>query len=126
MKKNIIIVATLLASFSMQANTVSNHTTAPLTINELESANVSVIVTTGNTPLNGATVSILQNNKEIGGAIADARGNVTIKLENYNGQAVDIRSSKNGFQTVILHGALLKNEQDVHLFERLAFMARRG
>ena len=25
-----------------------------------------------------------------------------------------------------LHGALLKNEQDVHLFERIAFMARRG
>ncbi|MCE8471864.1 ATP-binding protein, partial [Rhodovulum sulfidophilum] len=25
-----------------------------------------------------------------------------------------------------LHGALLKNEQDVQLFERLAFMARRG
>ena len=25
-----------------------------------------------------------------------------------------------------LHGALLKNEQDVHLFERLAFIARRG
>ncbi len=25
-----------------------------------------------------------------------------------------------------LHGALLKNEQDVHLFERLAFMHRRG
>jgi len=24
-----------------------------------------------------------------------------------------------------LHGALLKNEQDVHLFEKLAFMARR-
>jgi hypothetical protein len=25
-----------------------------------------------------------------------------------------------------LHGALLKNEQDVHLFERLAFLARRS
>jgi MoxR-like ATPase len=25
-----------------------------------------------------------------------------------------------------LHGALIKNEQDVHLFERLAFLARRG
>jgi MoxR-like ATPase len=24
-----------------------------------------------------------------------------------------------------LHGALLKNEQDIHLFERLAFLARR-
>ena len=24
-----------------------------------------------------------------------------------------------------LHGALIKNEQDVHLFERLAFMVRR-
>ena len=33
----------------------------------------------------------------------------------------------NDSKTVIppLHGALLKNEQDVHLFERLAFMARR-
>lgn len=33
--------------------------------------------------------------------------------------------SKDG-KTVIppLHGALLKNEQDVHLFERLIFMAR--
>ena len=32
-------------------------------------------------------------------------------------------------QTVVippLHGALLKNEQDVHLFERLAFLSRRG
>jgi hypothetical protein len=25
-----------------------------------------------------------------------------------------------------LHGALLKSEQDVHLFERLAFLHRRG
>ena len=25
-----------------------------------------------------------------------------------------------------LHGALLKNEQDVHLFERLVFMAAQG
>jgi len=24
-----------------------------------------------------------------------------------------------------LHGALLKNEQDIHMFERLAFLARR-
>jgi MoxR-like ATPase len=32
-------------------------------------------------------------------------------------------SSKNALPK--LHGALLKNEQDVHLFERLAFMARR-
>ena len=26
----------------------------------------------------------------------------------------------------IMHGALLKNEQDVHLFEQLVFMHRRG
>lgn len=36
----------------------------------------------------------------------------------------DLRADvKNALQK--LHGALLKNEQDVHLFERLAFMARR-
>jgi len=34
------------------------------------------------------------------------------------------RDSKNALPR--LHGALLKNEQDVHLFERLAFMARRA
>ncbi|MEM8572782.1 MAG: MoxR family ATPase [Pseudomonadota bacterium] len=39
-------------------------------------------------------------------------------------QAEDLRrETKNSLPK--LHGALLKNEQDVHLFERLAFMARR-
>jgi MoxR-like ATPase len=39
----------------------------------------------------------------------------------------EVLRSKDG-QMVIppLHGALLKNEQDVHLFERLAFLSRRG
>jgi MoxR-like ATPase len=39
----------------------------------------------------------------------------------------EVLRSKEG-QMVIppLHGALLKNEQDVHLFERLAFLSRRG
>jgi len=34
----------------------------------------------------------------------------------------------NDRKTIIppLHGALLKNEQDVHLFERLVFMARQN
>ncbi|MEX3011565.1 AAA family ATPase [Hoeflea sp. TYP-13] len=39
-------------------------------------------------------------------------------------EPADLRgSAKNALPK--LHGALLKNEQDVHLFERLAFMARR-
>jgi len=39
---------------------------------------------------------------------------------------LDVLKSKDP-KTIIppLHGALLKNEQDVHLFERLAFMNRR-
>jgi MoxR-like ATPase len=39
--------------------------------------------------------------------------------------AADLRG-RSGDALPRLHGALLKNEQDVHLFERLAFMARRG
>ena len=35
----------------------------------------------------------------------------------------DLRAAANALTR--LHGALLKNEQDVHLFERLAFPARR-
>jgi MoxR-like ATPase len=37
-----------------------------------------------------------------------------------------LRSGDNKQTIPPLHGALLKNEQDIHLFERLAFMARRG
>jgi MoxR-like ATPase len=37
-----------------------------------------------------------------------------------------LRSSDRKVVVPPLHGALLKNEQDVHLFERVAFMARAG
>jgi MoxR-like ATPase len=37
-----------------------------------------------------------------------------------------LRSTEKSVVIPPLHGALLKNEQDVHLFERLAFMSRRG
>ena len=37
-----------------------------------------------------------------------------------------LHSQDNGKIIPPLHGALLKNEQDVHLFERLVFMARRN
>jgi MoxR-like ATPase len=37
-----------------------------------------------------------------------------------------LRSTDSQLVIPPLHGALLKNEQDVHLFERLAFMSRRG
>ncbi|MDH3263533.1 MAG: MoxR family ATPase [Paracoccaceae bacterium] len=40
-------------------------------------------------------------------------------------QPEDLRADPKGALPK-LHGALLKNEQDVHLFERLAFMARAG
>jgi hypothetical protein len=36
-----------------------------------------------------------------------------------------LRSNDAGKLIPPLHGALLKNEQDVQLFERLAFMSRR-
>ena len=37
----------------------------------------------------------------------------------------DLRAAAAANALTRLHGALLKNEQDVHLFERLAFPARR-
>jgi MoxR-like ATPase len=40
--------------------------------------------------------------------------------------AETLRSKETHLVIPPLHGALLKNEQDVHLFERLAFLARRG
>jgi hypothetical protein len=37
-----------------------------------------------------------------------------------------LRSQDNKKIIPPLHGALLKNEQDVHLFEKLVFMTRQG
>jgi hypothetical protein len=37
-----------------------------------------------------------------------------------------LRSNEKQVVIPPLYGALLKNEQDVHLFERLAFLSRRG
>ena len=37
-----------------------------------------------------------------------------------------LRSNEKQIVIPPLYGALLKNEQDVHLFERLAFLSRRG
>ena len=50
-----------------------------------------------------------------------------LKLLMIEDLAPEVLRSKD--QTVVippLHGALLKNEQDVHLFDRLAFLSRRG
>ncbi|ROO27768.1 ATPase AAA [Salinisphaera orenii MK-B5] len=44
--------------------------------------------------------------------------------EDIPAEALHSRNAKDALPP--LHGALLKNEQDVHLFERLAFMTRRG
>ena len=43
--------------------------------------------------------------------------------EDVDGETLRQRDTKKAIPP--LHGALLKNEQDVHLFEKLAFMARR-
>jgi len=40
--------------------------------------------------------------------------------------SLEVLQGNDGKKTILpLHGALLKNEQDVHLFEKLAFMSRR-
>ncbi|KEO56672.1 AAA family ATPase [Thalassospira permensis] len=46
-----------------------------------------------------------------------------LMAEDLSPEALRARDAKTAVPP--LHGALLKNEQDVHLFERLAFMARR-
>ncbi len=50
-----------------------------------------------------------------------------LKLILHEDMPLDVLQSKDPSKAIPpLHGALLKNEQDVMLFERLAFMARRG
>jgi hypothetical protein len=50
-----------------------------------------------------------------------------LKLLMVEDQPVDaLRTNDKHLVIPPLHGALLKNEQDVHLFERLAFLARRN
>jgi hypothetical protein len=49
-----------------------------------------------------------------------------LKLLLHEDMPLDVLQSRDPTKAIPpLHGALLKNEQDVMLFERLAFMARR-
>ena len=50
-----------------------------------------------------------------------------LKLLLHEDMPLDVLQSKDPTKAIPpLHGALLKNEQDVHLFERVAFLARAG
>ena len=50
-----------------------------------------------------------------------------LKLLLHEDMPLEVLQSKDPSRAIPpLHGALLKNEQDVMLFERLAFMSRRG
>jgi hypothetical protein len=55
--------------------------------------------------------------------IAEARWLKLLMVEDIGPETLRERDPKKLIPP--LHGALIKNEQDVHLFERLAFMARR-
>ena len=46
-----------------------------------------------------------------------------LRVEDLSPEALRAKDAKSAIPP--LHGALLKNEQDVHLFERLAFLSRR-
>jgi len=46
-----------------------------------------------------------------------------LRVEDLPPEALRAKDAKSAIPP--LHGALLKNEQDVHLFERLAFLSRR-
>ena len=68
-------------------------------------------------------LTIATNSVPVANAVLNRKGLKLLMVEDISVETLRERDPKKLIPP--LHGALIKNEQDVHLFERLAFMARR-
>lgn len=110
MKKKYILIATLLlGSASLYANDNSISHVCKIE-NILENVSVKVKVTNNDLAVEGATVSILSAGQIVGTALTDSKGVCSVIVNNFNGEAVDIKVELVNYQTIVLKGALIEND----------------
>src|SRR5690554_989828 len=79
-----------------------------------EATTVTITVTVNylGQPLYGVSDSIIKDGKIVSESISDSKGKAVIKVDNYTVGAVDLQLKKEGYQTQILSGLILKNGSD--------------
>ena len=116
MKKNLILFGILAASINFNA-AVNHNLFEEIIFKTTKVANVkfSVNVTYSGNPLSGASVNVMQEGKNIGSAITNIKGTVTINIANYNGKLVSITTSLAGYQNNTIEGTTLSNGKSINI-----------
>ena len=109
MKKTYITIL-LAGSLSSTAALGFSPTVEPVTENKQFKAAVSIGVQVNylGEPVSGVTVNIIQDGKTLGSANTDNRGEAKISVADYNNRPVILELKKDGYQTQIMNGLLLK------------------
>ena len=109
MKMKSILVATLLLVGTPFLSNASQGT--KIEISELKhgAIKVSVKVLFGTSPLEGATVSIIEKGQSVSQATSDSKGIAGLSITDYHNSPVNIEVKMDGYQTHILSGVYLKN-----------------
>src|SRR5690554_3793027 len=110
--KNIFLIVsftlgTILSPLACVAANEKNATSS--TLQEGKTVTITVNVNYLGSALDGVSASIVKDGKAIAESTTDTRGKALIKVENYTVGAVDLQLKKEGYQTQILSGLILKN-----------------
>ena len=90
-----------LATTNLIQSNISSHSMAPLSI--------GVQITYLGEALSGVSVSVTQDGKSLGSSNTDNNGDAKISVSDYNNRPVTLELKKDGYQTQIMTGMLLKN-----------------
>src|SRR5690554_1596354 len=113
--KNIALIAsfTLGAILAPVSYSAAKEAVMPsFQIQEGKTVTISVNINYLGNPLDGVSASIVKDGKVIAESISDAKGKAVLKVDNYELGAVDLQLKKEGYQTQIMSGLILKNGSD--------------
>jgi len=113
--KNITLLAAFTIGIAMAPLTHASVNTIPSfekTIQDGKSVSFVVKVTYLGNPVDGASVSVMKEGKTLAQSTSDAKGNASIKVDDYKGGATDLQITKEGYKTQVLTGFILKDGND--------------
>src|SRR5690554_2814146 len=109
----------LIASFTLGAiitpvsySSANEMYTIERVVQDAKSVSITVYVNYLGKSMDGVAASIIKDGKVVAESITDSKGKAVIKVDNYEVGAVDLQLKKEGYQTQILSGLILKNGSD--------------
>lgn len=110
-RQNITLIASLILGVTLTpiASSFANNNVIETTIKDTKSVSITIKIDYLGEPTEGVTATLVAAGATMVEGVTDAKGRVTLKVDNYDGGAVDLQLMKEGYQTQILSGMLLRD-----------------